>query len=131
MMPVLSLFSGLFLRRLIIACSIFLLPALRAAEAVQGPTEAECIAFGQKLAGFLNSGKSQEAVDLLDRARFMARITEGLGLNQEQELSFKQGALKNLSANLARQFGGFTKARFLRLQPVNKETRALVRLISA
>jgi hypothetical protein len=119
-----------FLIRALVACSFLLVPALHAAAAAESPSEAECIAFGQKIAALLDSGKTQEAVDLLDRARLLARITDGLGLNQEMELSFRQGVLKNLSTGLVRQFNGFTDARFLRLQSLGGETRALVRLIS-
>lgn len=114
----------------LIVGGMLLTSILGAAEESSLPTDAECTAFGQKLAGLFDTGKAAEAVDLLDRVRFAARVTVGLGLSQEDELLFKQGLLKNLSGNLAQQFGTFTKARFLRLQKLNGETRALVRLVS-
>ena len=114
---------------LVVGCVLLIFP-LRAANVAQSPTETECTAFGEKLADMFATGQAQEAVDLLDRAQFAARVTDGLGLKAEDELLFKQGLLKNFSGNLTRQFENFTKARFLRLQNVNGETRALVRLIS-
>ena len=101
----------------------------RAAQPAELDDEA-CAAFGHTIAGHFDAGNAKEVVDLLDQFGFLDRITVGLGYNANEERDFRAGVLKTLPQNLTTQFETFTSGRFLRVQKVGAEKRALVRVVS-
>jgi tetratricopeptide (TPR) repeat protein len=95
------------------------------------PSEEACAAFGQKLAELLDGGQAAEVTAQLDKAALIARITPGLGFTATESRDFSAGLLNTLPASMQRQFESFSSAKFLRVQTVGGDRRALLRLVSS
>src|SRR5688572_5858517 len=100
----------------------------RAAQPAELDDEA-CATFGREIAAHFDAKNAKEVVDLMDQFAFLDRITVGLGYNASEERDFRAGVLKTLPKNLSNQFETFTSGRFLRVQKVGAEKRALVRVV--
>lgn len=120
---------GQLCRQLFFAAAILAATLLRGADKPAGPSDEECTAFGRQVAQLVETGRAGDVVGLLDISGLLDRITTGL-VTGKQEQAFRAGMQKGFSTNLAKQYDAFISARFVRLQHVDNETRALVRLVS-
>lgn len=105
-------------------------PAPATAAAAALPSEADCAAFGRAIAALLNDGKAAEAIQQLNKVALVNRISAGLGYSESEARDFQAGVLKTLPTSLQKQLETFTSARFLRVQTVAGERRALLRFVS-
>jgi hypothetical protein len=117
-------------RQIFLGSTLCLAPWLHGATATAKPSDEECTAFGRQLAELVATGRGQELVNLLDRTELLNRIVTGMGMSESDERDFRQGMSEGITGNLSKQYATFTSARFLRLQKVDNETRALVRMVS-
>ncbi len=105
----------------------------RPPDLIHGPeplTEAECADLGERIARVCNEGRPEQILVAFDGDELVERILAGV---PEAERPGR-GALRSLDGSLRVEFGGrFAKsgrAKFLRVQFVDGESRALVRFVS-
>lgn len=103
-------------------------PAPTAAAAM--PSEEECAAYGRSLAALFNQGRLDEVVRQLNIAAMAERISRGFPLSPANARNFQAGIEQQLPASLQKELSIFTQARFLRVQTVAGERRALLRLVN-
>jgi tetratricopeptide (TPR) repeat protein len=94
-------------------------------------TDEECATFGTQIAELFSTSKHTEAVRLLDTFAFADRVLVGLGMSDKDATEFKTGLATNLGKGLATNLATFSSARYLRIQHVGGEKRALVRMLGA
>lgn len=105
--------------------------ALPAAPAAAALTDAECAEFGRQIAQWINDRDAAQVVRRLDQFAFLDRVTNGLGMSAADERDFRAGMLSSIGAGLTTQLSEMQQARFLRIQQVAGEKRALLRMIPA
>ncbi|MFT3828739.1 MAG: hypothetical protein QM691_03435 [Opitutaceae bacterium] len=101
-----------------------------AAPAVATITEEECAAFGEELARAVNDGRAAAVIDALDPYALAARAMAGLEMKDDFRRGVSSGIATNARESMVRAFGGFVKARFLRVLKVDGEFRPLLRLLT-
>ncbi len=94
------------------------------------PDEAECATFGRSLAEMLRDGKVDEVIRLLDANVLVDRTLDGISFDGAGAREFRAGMTESMPKTFKTQFAGITDARFLRVQTVGKDRRALVRTIT-
>ena len=103
-------------------------PVARSEQAA--PSEEECAAFGEEIARAVNGGTASAVVDLLDPYALAARTLAGIEMKDDFRRGVAGGIASSARESMLRTFGGFGKARFLRVLKVDGELRPLVRLMT-
>ena len=126
----------------LLACSLAWAGVLRGAPVLAGapepvarseqaaPSEEECAAFGEEIARAVNGGTASAVVDLLDPYALAARTLAGIEMKDDFRRGVAGGIASSARESMLRAFGGFGKARFLRVLKVDGELRPLVRLMT-
>ena len=100
------------------------------AQTASAISDEDCANLGRSIASDLSTGKSDEAVKLLDQFAFADRVIAGLGMNDKDAGEFRLGMFSKLSEGLARELKSYSSARYLRVQKINSEKRVLIRCVN-
>ena len=101
----------------------------RAAEPAP-PTDKECAAFGERLAGYLEAGEPEKIVGAMEHFSFMRRTLAGLGVEDDAVRQMAIGFLQGFSKRFAEEYSGVDAVRFVRVERVNGEPRVLLRAVA-